>query len=513
MKQLMFLLAALTTLSVRAALPQPDLIAHIHFAGGNHISTDPDYSPFSNEFSSPEALALRRQTADKLTRWLVVWLQANLGTAVPDGATKLRPLFDDLQSLEWFLDARTAADGKPDAAIAIRLSPERAQAWQAALKPFFPTATFRQSAGWLIFDSGTGSIKAGDLLAQSLSTPPAGWLSVDLNWPRLAQWYPKLKNLDLPETKFDVTVADANVHINGKFFFPKNLPSELPPWQFPSNTVHQPFISFTAVRGFAAWLNGQDWAQPVKMSPPANQLFLWSMKGVPLQTLAAVPVTDAAATLRQLDAGLEPVVADRNAHGGFLAPFTLDATNGLITLLGAPLIAPFVRQITDFGRPFLLAGGFPNSFRNKNNPLPPELFTTLATPNLVFYHWEITAERLPEQLNLNQLALMLTRHRQLNPRSAAYEWVANTCQTLGNTATEITQTAPDQFTFTRTAPGGFTAFEFLALANWLDAADFPYCSLSLSPRPVHLKKLQPQPTVHMNMSIHLNTNQAGGTIH
>ena len=92
---------------------------------------------------------MRKQTADKLAPWLAGWLQTNLGTAVPDGATKLRPLFDDLQSSEWYLDAQAAAGGKPDVAVAIRLAPARAQAWQTALQPYFPAATFKQSAGWL----------------------------------------------------------------------------------------------------------------------------------------------------------------------------------------------------------------------------------------------------------------------------------------------------------------------------------------------------------------------------
>ncbi|MDR3457964.1 MAG: hypothetical protein P4N60_11000 [Verrucomicrobiae bacterium] len=493
MKKLMLILVTAVLLpSVRAALPQPDLLAQIHFAGGDRVAADPNYSAFATEFSSPEALALRQQTANKLTPWLAGWLQANLGTTVPDGAAKLRPLFDDLQAAEWFLEARAAAGGKPDVAIAIKLAPTRAQAWQTALKPYFPAATFTQSGGWLIFDSGTGAVKASDTLAQKLATPPAGWLSVDVNWPRLAQWSPELKELALPETKFDVTAADANLHINGKFFFPENLSIKLDPWQFPSNTVHQPLISLTAARGFANWLGGQNWAQSIKLTPPANQMFTWSMKGMPLQSFAAVPVPDGAAALRQLDAGLGPVVINRNAHGGFISPLELEATNNQITLVGAPFIAPYLRSINDSKRPFLLAGGFPNAATLKNKPLPPELAQSLATPNLVFYHWEITAERLEPQLNLSQLALMLTRHKQLGANSAAFAWVTKTASTLGNTVTEITQTAPDQFAFTRTAPGGLTAFEFLVLANWLDTVDFPHHNISLPPmKQIHM--LHPKP--------------------
>jgi hypothetical protein len=63
--------------------------------------------------------------------------------------------------------------------------------------------------------------------------------------------------------------------------------------------------------------------------------------------------------------------------------------------------------------------------------------------------------------------------------------------TLGNTVTEITQTAPDQMTFVRTAPGGFTAFELLALVNWIGAPNFPGCDLKLPPRPARLRHPHP----------------------
>jgi len=489
MKKLMYILAAtLTALAGQAALPQPDLIAQIHFAGGDQIYADKNYSAFTNEFSSPEALALRKQTADRLAPWLAGWLQAKLGVAVPDGAAKLRPLFDDLQSAEWFLEARAAAGGKPDLAIAIKLAPARAQAWTAVLKPYFPAATFKSSANWLIFDSGTGTEKTGELLEKKLSAPPAGWLSMDINWPRLAQWYPELKKLALPETLLAVTAPDANLHVDGKFFFPENLSIKLDPWQIPSNTVHQPFVSFTAVRGFAGWLDGQDWAQPVKLSPPANQMFTWAMKGMPFQAFAAVPVRDSAAALRQLDAGLQPVLADRNAHDGFIGAFTLDVTNDQITLMGAPFIAPFVKTVSEPGGQFLLAGGIPNAPKPK--PMPSELFQRLAMPNLVFYHWEFTAERLPLMLNLSQLALLLTRHQQLDGDSAACKWINKFGPLCGNSVTEITQSAPDQLSFTRTAPAGLTAFELLSLAGWLQAPDFPHCNLSLPPVAERLKQLR-----------------------
>ncbi len=481
--------AVLAALGVRAALPQPDLVAQIHFAGGSKISAGKDYAAFTNEFSSAEALALRKQVADKLSPWLAGWIQSKQGFPVTDAAAKLRPLLDDLQSAEWFLEARAAQDGKVSAAIAIKLDDARSKLWQAGLKPFFPAATFKPSGGWLIFDSGTGVQKLGDSLAQKIFAPPAGWLSADVNWPRLAQWYPELKSLGLPETKFEVSPAGENLTIDGKFLFPENLSLKLDAWQFPSNTVRQPMVSFTAVRGFSSWLAGQSWAQSFRLSPAANQLFVWAQQGTPFQTFAAVPVPDAAGAVRQLYTGLEPVVARRNDQFGFASTVSLEFTNNQVTMLGMPILAPYAKALKEPSGQFLLVGGFPLLPKTKN-PLPPDLFTRLATKNLVFYHWEITAERLPAQLQMNQLGMMMTRHKQLDGASAAFQWVHKMEPTLGNTVTEIIQTAPDQLTFTRKAPGGLTAFEFLALANWLDAPNFPHCNLELPPPSERMKQLR-----------------------
>src|SRR5579859_980 len=67
MKHLTATIALLAlTLTARAALPQPDLLLHVYFAGAQKISADPRSNAFTNEFCSAEALALRTQTVAKL---------------------------------------------------------------------------------------------------------------------------------------------------------------------------------------------------------------------------------------------------------------------------------------------------------------------------------------------------------------------------------------------------------------------------------------------------------------
>ena len=260
----------------------------------------------------------------------------------------------------------------------------------------------------------------------------------------------------------------------------------------PTNSLHQPFVSFTAVRGFAAWFAAQSWAQAYQMAPTPNQYFTWAMPQIPYQTFAAVPVANAADALTQAYARLQPLVKPQaGAPGMLLASAKLTLTNNEISLVGVPFISPFLRAVKEPAGQFLFAGAFPNTPRSK--PLPTELFQRLAEPNLVFYHWEITAERVPSALNLSQLGMVLTSHRQLGGESASLKWILKTSPKLGNTVTEITQTAPDQMTFTRKSPGIFTAVEMLALGHWLEAPNFPGCDLRLPPRPA-LKKLHPHPS-------------------
>ena len=476
-------------LAARAALPQPDLIAQIHFAGAQKISADPRSNSFTNEFCSAEALALRMQTANKLAGWLAGWLQTNLNSSVSDGPAKLRPLFEDLQTAEWFLEARVAPNGKPEVAIAIKLSAARTQLWQASLTPFFGAAAVKSTGGWLIFDSNPALLGLGNRLAQKISMPsPPAWLDLDVNWPRLAQWHPLLKELGLPETQFTVTASDNFFHIAGTFYFPENLALNLEPWRVPTNSIHTPFDSFTAVRGFASWFQAQSWAQPYQISPPPNQLFSWSLPFIPYQTYAAVPVANAVSTLSQLYSALVASTTGANARSEFMTPISPEMTNEEVNIAGVPFIGLKLRALSRPSGQFLYLEMFPNTGRSK--PLPPELFQRLATKNLVYYHWEMTSNRVPQLLNLSQLALMTTRHKQLDAQSAAFEWLQKIGPTLANTDTEITQSGPAEFTFARKAPGVFTALELYALANWLEAKNFPGCDLKLPPR------RQRKPVVH-----------------
>ncbi len=498
-KVFIVLTLALAGLAGRAEVSSPDLIAQIHFAGAEKILADTNSVAFTNTFCSAEALALRAQTADKLAAFLVRWLPANTkSTAVPASAAQLRPLLDDLQTAEWFLEARAATGERPEVALAIRIAPARAQIWATSLKPFLPAASFKNSNGWLIFESGTGTQKLGERLAQKISAPTTGWLTADVNWPRLAQWYPQLKSLGVPETQVSLKGHARDLQVFGKFLFPEKLTFTLEDWRIPTNTIHLPFVSLTAVRGFSGWLKTQAWASPGQIFPAPNQMFVWALPQVPFQTFAAVPVTEGLAALTQLYTRLKPVVESGDRANPFMIPFSLQLTNTEINFQGVPFVSPFIRAVKEPGGQFLLAGAFPNT--PKGAKMPPDLLALLARKNLVLYHWEITSERMPQVLNMSQLGLLINSCKQLNANSAAFKWLQKIQLTTGVSVTEILQTGPAEMTFTRRATCGFTAVELYALANWLEAGNFPGCNLSQPPpkrpglkNPRLTPKLQPAP--------------------
>jgi len=255
-------------------------------------------------------------------------------------------------------------------------------------------------------------------------------------------------------------------------------PLALPQWHAPTNSIHEPLVSFTAVRGFAPWLARQN--LPYEISPVPDQVFIWAQSQLPFLAFAAVPVPDAKQALAQFGQKLSANTAWQN-H--FIMPLTMMVTNSQISWTGLPpFVSPSVQAVHGASGDFLLAGLFPNAPGRR--PLPPELFAQLATPDLVYYQWEITAERLKELPQLSQLGLMLTKHKQLDGNSAAAKWLEKTGPALGIAVTTARQTAPDELSFTRKAPGGLTAVELQSLANWLEATNFPGCDLSLPSRPI-----------------------------
>ena len=500
MKQLLITLTVMLSVwSTQAAGLTGDQLVNIHFAGAQKIGADPESAAFTNIFNCAEAQGLRSQTLDKLARFPRTWLKDNLAAGAVDGTDLLRPLLNDLVTSEWRLAVRDSGRRVPEFALAVRLPAGRDQVWEKnlatvlaswtkipaqpiaggwELKKHEPPTTvrFEHFNGWVIFSAWQN---ASPLDKQVLLDSKKGsWLSVDADWQQLAKLWPALNLTDLPATHLEVSGHQGNLVVNARTIFAKQAPINLESWKLPTNTIRAPFDSFTAVRGFAPWLQQQSWNSVYGLTPTPNQLVAWSVPQVPFLSFWAVPVPDAGAALGQCVARLTPGLERGDAERIFFTQLHLVQTNNELSLEGSPpFISPFVTTLKEPAGQFLFAGLFSKPPHAK--PIPGSLLAELNKPNVVYYHWEVTSQRFPEILQISQLGLLMTRHKQLNANSAAAKWVNRISPLLGPTTTEISLTGPTELSGIRTAPSGMTAAELYALANWLEATNFPGCDLNL----------------------------------
>jgi hypothetical protein len=502
MKNMSLLIAVMVLAAAVKSPAQIDLIARVHFAGADQISADTNHLAFTNEFCSAEARALESQTLDKLAHTPGAWFKSKLPPGAGDGTAQLRPLLDDLLKSEWIFEIRDATNGSPEYALAVRLGKERAELWSKNLAALLQSWTgigirqdkpgdwelkkdeppnlfgFSRAGDWIVMDCGQDKLPLREQILPAAARPPdadTNWLTADLNWPRLAQLFPALAEFDFPKIQMQVAGRNGNLRTTGKLTLAQPLPP-LEKWRLPASVIRQPLVSFTAVRGAGPWLSKQPWMRPFEIEPQPSQLFIWALAQIPFETLIAAPVPDATAALAQL---YQRLSASAGWRSQFMSPFKLAMTNNEISLVGMPWITPFVQGVHEPAGDFLLAGFFPNV--GQKRPLPPDLSASLNQPNLVYYHGEATGDRLKELPQFSQLLLLLTRHQQLDGESAAAKWLDHIGPALGSTVTEATQTAPDELAFKRTAPGGLTAVELLAFANWLEGPRFPAFDLRLLP--------------------------------
>ena len=506
---LTILLTGLLFLSAFAARAADRPLLQIHFAGAQKIGADPQSAAVGPVFNCPEAKALTAQTLDKLARFPRVWLKDYLPSGADNGTGLLRPLFDDLLVSEWYLSAQDAGHAKPDFALAIQPGAGRDRLWLQNLSTLVSnwlqtrpqtvagvltwpipgsTAVVRleQSQGWTFLSVGQN---ASPLNRQMLGQGQSPWLSVDADWQQISKRWPDLGFSDLPVTHLEVKGHDKDLVVTVRAMFAEPVITSLPAWQIPEKLIRSQFVSFTAVRGFAPWLQKQAWYQPYAIDPAPDQAFVWAAPKAPFQTFAALAVPSASSAMAQYSNRLQTGFQSLNASNYFITKINpVPAPDQLQLSSLPPFVAPFLKPWQEAAGQFIYAGLFTGGGRPV--PFPPGLRTQLVQPNLALFHWEITAERLPEFLQVSQFSLAVTKHRQLGANSAALKWINRIGPTLGNSITVVTAARPNELLLTRTAPAGLTAAELYALADWLEAPDFPGCDLKM---PVGPRKLHPHP--------------------
>ena len=446
----------------------------------------------------------------------------------------LRPLLDDLVNEESFLEVRQATNQPDTLALAIRLDAQRAALWQtnlaAALESFTGTHPTSTTNGWTtvvrspksevrspapntqnpesritycvrLSRSGEWTILALapsaaskqlstlnpplstglrlDPLTRRLQSAPGGrtadvWLEASVDLRRVASAFSLAKNLPegLPTLTLAVTGDGKNVLTSGRLNFPKPLPLELEPWNIPTNLVHDPVDSFTAIRGIQSCLASLKAWNDQRVGAPPNQLFFWAQPAtVPFMTYFAAPLPDASNQVWNVTDALlrecNPWITNNTV--GRLERSTNDTSLGWV---GVPFMVPFLRSTADSGSGFAFGGLFAYPFTNQ--PPPDLLFQQVTShTNLVYYDWELTGQRVDDWIHIGQLLRLVFGKANLPPNSASMAWLNAAKTNLVNCVTGVAETGPAQLAFTRVSTAGLTALEMHLLADWLESPQFP----------------------------------------
>ena len=125
-------------------------------------------------------------------------------------------------------------------------------------------------------------------------TPKDFWLFADVDLRGVASALSLDWDLpaELPRITMGVTGDGQTVRTRGQLNFAQPLPFELEPWNIPTNLMHEPLVSFTAVQGVRPWLSSLKLLQGLDFGTPPNRLFFWAQRGPEFLSYSA-PMTNA----------------------------------------------------------------------------------------------------------------------------------------------------------------------------------------------------------------------------
>ncbi len=500
-----------------AAAAEP--LGRIHWLGMNQISTDSNAAEFLKVWHLPETTALLTQTLDKTSCWLG---GADGTTNSTPASTLIRPLLDDLVSCEAFLEIDTTTNSPRKSLAgsqllaALRLPPSRARLWLtnlAALAAANPTIglEFERSGEWTLVSLGKGQGAAAlrvfaarlpnrGSATRSTRTTTNLWFEADLDPSRLAEVIsPERGSVTRSTAGPTNTVADTlvslfalNHQLSAINSFRVSISSEssnlltlatldfnrplhltLPPWDIPTNLIHGPLTSFTAVRGLAPWLVSLPAWQKLGLTPPPEQAFWWSHAVIPLQTYFAAPLPAASNQLARIAPRL---IRDANPWLATHADGSIawNETPPGILWNGANLLNPFLVAMDSNHHDYLLAGLYPPSAPIPERPPLRVLDALQHQPNLLFCQLEGTGTRVEDGLFMIQLFRMVFHKPQMPATAAGTLWLKKSEQLFGESFTVITRATPSQWVLVRHSTTGLTALELHLLADWLESPQFPH---------------------------------------
>jgi hypothetical protein len=489
-----------------------------HFAGAAHLAANTNFALAKRLLSLPSSVEFRNLVLDRLAG--VFWRDLQFEKA-GDPVAGLRPLLDDLLTVESVASFGGASKDRMSFVLAAHLDKARTQAWQQSLgaalggkgEPFaaegFSGTRWNRpgknvfwmlpARDWIVAGQGDDlQAVRTDYLQQIQKNGrpwPAlkeTWLQADVNWPRLAAWVPlESCPFKLARTTLDVTSGHGRFHLTGFITYPGPVLWEAAPWRFPKDMVHEPLVSFTAGRDVAPFLKPDATLPRLCAKAFGDQFCCWAQGEMPFQSYAAWPVANGREAMNKLAGESLPELNSVLTQPGE-AKLTWQANRSEIVWAKSSIMAPALSPTHEKTGDYLLAGLFPLSERNA--PPPASLWRQFERrDDLVYYDWEFTGPRLQQWRLLCELLPVLPPVADASASAAAAGgrkaplvivdgWLAGLTPFLDNTVTEITRTSPGELSVARTTPFVLTSYELLWLSHWLTETPSGPVNYNLLPR-------------------------------
>lgn len=352
-------------------------------------------------------------------------------------------------------------------------------------------ARFVKKGDWLIFSIGSdlslpscfGEIERG----MPPLLPESAVLSFGGNLQKLALWLanvsirlPSFSAIFKPEK--DGVRTEASIHLQQSTAFP------LPKWRVPRELISDRIVSFSAARGMSEIIRDFPFAKRFVDQGLPNQFFSWSRishsatKSVPLFPMYfAWRIDEDEIPIDKLTNRLPEILGKEILNRARLV--SIPNRNEVILAMVPAFIQPFLRGISADGG-VRIAGLFP--FSAPIHPAPDALFEQLTNKeNIVYYQWEITQRRIEIYKILFRLLAFLFDKPQGGTEAMGFKWLSAIESKMGNAATLISASGPNQWKLIRKSYFGLTGLELTLLARWIEADCFPWIEVFSKPSLPH----------------------------
>ena len=281
-------------------------------------------------------------------------------------------------------------------------------------------------------------------------------------------------NLPVPAPRVSLNAGGVGEYVKGQgeLRFSQPLQLDLEPWNIPTNVIREPLVSFTAFQGLRPWLKNLKWIQDLQITNVPNQFFTWAIATSPVHTYAVTTLPDTPGFFDRFGPKLE------GEFNSWVTNHAIDSTefsqaNRGVSWVPVPLFTPTIQAIPALD-PNLLLGRLAPTLPPPGASPPADLLNRfIEHKDIVYYDWEITGARLEHWIFLGQSARVAFKRAQLPAETDSFKFLKAVAPKLGNTITEVVQTAPTAFSWVRKSHLGFTGLELHLLADWVESPSFP----------------------------------------